>query len=580
MIRTPSRAALTALTASLLVACAAPRGGDPLPFVPAEADNVLIAPSIADLQKNASTFLAGVEGTSGLLELAADRFGLDLRTADGPDRLGLDATRGLALYTILTTAPSATTPGDMVSSPALVIALPVARPDTFCEALALRLTRSAGLTPSTPTSSDDAPRAFTSKATTVVVGLVDTPEGQVGLLHISQVSPVSAEVPAQVPPTDPLAAWRAAATRPTTPFIGSPRDRAAPNATLRFAWRFTPPPTPDGLGLLRGLVDNIAERLSAWEGSLTLDADRLAIEMTTARPPADATPLPVAWVNPEDPKPSKLAAVFPRTSTAVLRFRINLDKVRAVPGFIRNNVVPDQLPGLESFPLPATSDLINLLDGDLAVAFLGLAPETRLAELSSRASLNRLPDVARLALAAGLRDAAGFQRTYAAIADQLATSGWIVAPIPRSQGRDTQGWSGWTFKAPSREHNGRTFEGRSYTLLHDDAVAVFLVGHGEADAFMAVREGRALPLSSFATAPASAQGPQASAPSPGAARALGHESTTSFLGLTVSPVRLTRELAARSVPPYFLKIINDIRLFAGDLAATPDGVTLHLELDL
>lgn len=575
----PSRAALAALTASLIVACAAPRGGDPLPFVPAAADNVLVVPSIAALQQNASTFLAGVEGTSGLLELAADRFGLDLRTPDGPAHLGLDPTRGLALYTTLTTAPSNTTPGDMVSSPALVIALPVAHPDTFREALALRLTRSAGLIASTPASNDDAPRAFTSKGTAVVVGLVDTPEGQVGLLHISELSAASG--PASAPtPIDPFAAWRAAATRPATPFIGSPRDRPEPNATLRFAWRFTPPPTPDGLGLLRGLVDNIAERLSSWEGSLTLDADRLAIKMTTASPPADATPLPVAWVNPEDPRPSRLAAVFPRTSTAVLRFRINLDKVRAVPGFIRNNVVPDQLPGLESFPLPATSDLINLLDGDLAVAFLGLAPETRLPELSSRASLNRLPDVARLALAAGLRDPAAFQRTYAAIADQLATSGWIVAPIPKAQGRETQAWSGWTFKAPSREHNGRTFEGRSYTLLHDDAVAVFLVGHGEADAFMAVREGRALPLASFASAAPASPGSQASSPSPGAVRALGYESTTSFLGLTISPVRLTRELAARSVPPYFLKIINDIRLFAGDLAATPDGVTLHLELDL
>lgn len=575
----PKRIALFAL-ASLLVACAAPRGGDPLPFVPADADNVLIVPSLAELQTNASTFLAGIEGTSGLLELAADRFGLDLRTADGPSHLGLDPTRGLALYTTKPPAPSAPTPGAEPEPgqalPALIIALPVARPDTFREVLALRLTRSAGLTP-TPAPADNTPQVFTSKSTSVAVGLVDTPEGQVGLLHIAAVTASA----------DPLAAWRAVAARPATPFVGSPRDRAVPDSTLRFAWRFTPPPTPDGLGLLRGLVDNIAERLSSWEGSLTLDADRLALKMATAQPPADATPLPVAWVNPDDPKPSRLAAVFPRTSTAVLRFRVNLDKVRAVPAFIRNNVVPDQLPGLEAFPLPATSDLINLLDGDLAVAFLGLAPETRLPELSSRASLNRLPDVARLALAAGLRDAAAFSRTYAAIADQLATSGWTVAKIPPStspaanakagQTPNRNPWSGWTFKAPNREHNGRTFEGRSYTLLHDDAVAVFLVGHGEADNFIAVREGRALPLSSFATADATNT---ASPASPGAARALGHDSTTSFLGLTLSPVRLTRELAARSVPPYFLKIINDIRLFAGDLAATPDGVTLHLELDL
>lgn len=550
-----SRYALAAFLTSVFTACASPEGGDPLPFVPADADNVLIVPSVAELQKNAASFLAGIEGTSGLLELAADRFGLDLRTPEGPTSLGLDPTRGLVLYTLRSAAPqNAANPGspapespgsDTQGSPDathVVAVFSVASPDTFRDNLALRLTRSVGLTAGPEADI----RVFKGQAgLSVALGLVESADGPLGLLVIARGH------------VDAASLWRTAAARPATPFVGSARDRAASDTgALRFAWRFEPPAAPDGLGLLRGLVDNVAERLSSWEGSLSLSAERLSLQMATAKvkDTADATPLPVVWVNPPDPKPSRLAQVFPRTTTATLRFRVNLDKVRSVPSFIRNNVVPDQLPGLESFPLPATSDLIELLDGDLAVAFLGLAPNTRLPDLSTRA-LRRLPELTRVAFAAGLRDGAAFRRTYTAIAEQFGTSGWTVASLTPS---DKTGWSGWTFAK----------EGQHFTLLHDDQVAVFLVGDGELEAFVATREARALPLSSFAEA------------SPGATRALGLDPKPGFLGLLISPVRLTKELAARSVPPYFLKIINDVRLFAGDLGATADGVDLRLELGL
>ncbi len=579
--------------AALLTACGAPRGGDPLPFVPADADNVLIVPSLAALQDSSSHFLAGIEGTSGLLTLVADRFGLDLRTPDGLESLGLDPTRGLGLYT-LTVPPPSSSPTDTAPPPspdtptaassapaiALVATLPVARPDRFLEVAGLRLERSAGLTPKSPGAN---PTRYTSTPPSIEValGTVETPDGPVGLLVVAQ------------SPADPLALWQAAA-RPAAPFVGSPRDTRAsapatgPGATtptLRFAWRFDPPPAPATFGLLRSILDNLLARLSTWEGTATVTGDQLAIAMTTAPSTApEPTPLPVVWVNFPKPRPNPLAAAFPRTTTAFFRLRVNLDKLRSVPSFVRNNLIPDRLPGLESLPLPSNADLIDLLEGDLAIAVLGLDPAARLADLTSRNLPNRLLSIFRVALAAKLRDPAAARRAFAGIAEQLSTSGWAVAPIAHlSTPAPTNPWAGWTFAR----------DGQHYSVLIDDQVAVFLLGEGELDAFLAVREGRALSLASFADAP-SPTPPQPGAPVPNpaasptsatpttstAGRALGLAPDSGFVGLVLSPLRLTRELAARSIPPYFLKVINDLRLLSGDLSATDAGVTLRLELGL
>jgi hypothetical protein len=179
-----------------------------------------------------------------------------------------------------------------------------------------------------------------------------------------------------------------------------------------------------------------------------------------------------------------------------------------------------------------------------------------------------------VALAARLRDPAAFGRTYLGIAEQLATSGWTVAPIAHTSPlpAGVRPYTGWTFVRDNRH----------FSLLTDGEVAVFVLGEGEVDAFLAVREGRALSLASFAdplSGQAHAEPPPPSPPTP--VRALGlSPDGGGALGLLLSPVRLTRELAARSIPPYFLKIINDIRLFSGDLSATPEAATLRLELGL
>jgi len=52
------------------------------------------------------------------------------------------------------------------------------------------------------------------------------------------------------------------------------------------------------------------------------------------------------------------------------------------------------------------------------------------------------------------------------------------------------------------------------------------------------------------------------------------------MGLTLGPLRLSRELSARGLPPYFLKIINDVRLFSVSVGATQKKLDLALEISL
>ena len=61
--------------------------------------------------------------------------------------------------------------------------------------------------------------------------------------------------------------------------------------------------------------------------------------------------------------------------------------------------------------------------------------------------------------------------------------------------------------------------------------------------------------------------------------ALGQEGQTA-LGLVIGPLRLARELSARGVPPYFLKIINDVRVVAASVRADEKRLGLSFQVDL
>jgi len=541
-----SSIARTSIALTLLTLASACGGdthtpGDPLRTVPPEAEVVLVVPSIARAQAAATSFLDGLPGAAGVLELLAERYGVDLRTPDGVAALGIDATRPAVVWTY----DGGTT-----------IAVAVRDANAFGAHIERRLVQGAGATPG---------ERFSERW--------DDPK----------------KLDGPVPPGDPRAdpAWRAAwaVTRDGIGLLtltrgefdayarclgatfdmhrfgedtdgpyAKAKEVGGPDALLYMIVGDILPPTPPGLGLLKGFVDNLRGGLARWYGGVALSGERLALRLAS-----DFTgegELPVSWVT-LGGGADAIARALPKTTSALVRFRVNLGKLRALPSFIVSQFLPDQIPGFEALPIPALPDLIDLLEGDVGVALLGLDPKATFGHLTSlRALQERALETFRVAFVARLRDAEGARRQFAGIADQLDSSGWVVAPLLAEQ---AGGWTGWTFV------RGQT----SYSVLMDAEVIVFIVGPGEVDAFIAARSGRATTLAAYGMGfDATLKGALGIAPAGGG----------TALGVSLGFLRVTRELADKGVPPFFLKLLSRIKLVGLDLDAKPKRVTIGLEV--
>lgn len=526
----------------MLSACGRQEGGDPLRIVPADVGVAAVAPSLSRLQARTVAFLDEIEGSRGVLDLLADRFGLDLRTPEGPASLGLDSSKAFAIFS-------------HGADRAWALLASVADRDVFVQGARARLEKGAGarLDGGDEELPEGQPWRFAGPgsppAWRAALGVTTD---RVAVLVLT------------APDGDPVAHYATLAKGPDRPFTATERfarakTTAGEDAVVYLALEDILPEAPASLGLARGLLQTQLDALPRFEGGLAIPEDPAGLPSLTVQLAAERVgegALPVHWVTP-DGSPEGLARVFPKTTTAFVRVRAALGEVRKMPGFIRDTVLPDRLPGFETLPLPGTSDLIELVEGDLAFAVLGLDDSANLARLAySLGSIPRLMSVCHVALAARHRGAEAARRTFSGISSQLATSGWTVAPIEHSGAANP--YVGWSWARDSRH----------YSVLIDDEVIVFIVGPGEVDGFLAVKDGRALSLASFAEGTGVA-----------VSRALGQRDATPF-GVVVSPLRLSRELAARGLPPYFLKIINDVRLFAGGLGATERRLEIALEVAL
>ena len=600
-----------------LVACGRDPGGDPMRVVPADVQAAAVAPSLSLLQARTAGFLAGIEGASGALDLMADRFGLDLRTPEGPAKLGLDSDKAIAFFTR----------GAKSAARAWVAVASVTDPELFLEQVRSRLQNGAGATlaagqPAEPPAGgawrfvgpggDKATWQAAVGVTTDRVGIIviaaTTVAEKTAADGVPAVSPSAA-----VAPFDVIGEWNAVAGgRAETSFATSDKAKSAKatlgdGEVLYLVLDGLLPDAPKQLGLLRGFVQNMRDSLPTFTGGVALPlgangVDALVLKLSAAHV-GDGF-LPVQWVTPAG-SPDRLSRAFPKTTTAFVRFRIALDNVRSLPSFLLESVLPERLPGLESLPLPSVADMIELIEGDVAVALLGLDANANLGRLGAlRSRPSEALSIFHLALAARMRDPNAMKRSFAGIASQLATSGWTVAAItPSAKVPPGQvAYEGWSLVR----------EQQHYAVLIDDQVVVFIIGAGEVDNFLAVKEGRALSLASFgehgsstvkealglegatvspsaaaAGAPVSPSAAAAGAPvSPSAAAAGAPVSPSAAavgataMGLTLGPLRLSRELSARGLPPYFLKIINDVRLFSVSVGATQKKLDLALEISL
>lgn len=543
--RPPSGAAAAALGVALALAltavggCGTEPGGDARRVALADAEALLVVPALEPLRARTVAFLAGIEGTSGVLELLAGRYGLDLRTPEGLAQAGIDGAQSLVACE---------------KAGAVVVAVGTSDPGRFRAVLAERFTGAAGATLAPPAgdagvtlvtgpsaapmpSADGAPTEAPAPEWRAAYGVT---ADRVGIVVVT---PAGA---------DPAALWQTAAggdgSAVRSELAAKARERAGQGAVL---WGYTGdvvPPAPAGLGLASNVVEPALDGLQHVYGGVELAPDRLRVHLAADH--VGERELPVAWLTPEG-SADVFADVFPKTTVAFLRLRMNLGRVRKIPRILRDSVMPSTLPGLSGLPLPALSDLVDLVEGDVAVAILGVADAASLTDLGQ---LQRGPGgferALHVALAARARDSEGLLGAFGGIASQLETSGWTVAPIAAG------GYRGWAFAR----------EARAYSALIGHGVVLFIVGRGEVEPFLAVAEKRALPIASLADG------------EPTVAAALGKEPAT--LGFVASFTRLTRELADKGVPPYFLKILNDIRVIGArvDVGERRVGVDLDVSL--
>ena len=525
--------------AAVALACSTPPGGDARRVLPSDAALTVVIPSLEALRSRAVAFLAGVEGTSGVLELLAGRYGVDLERPEGLAAAGLDPETALVGY---------------VRDGAVVVAAGATDEARFMALVEDRLHRGAG---ATVPPSEAVPRLAAGPAgpdgEPLWRAAFGVTQDRVAILALTATG------------GDAGAAWSAAAAG-TGAYAGTePAKRALATAgadALVYGSADAPGPTlPDGLGLVGSFLAPTLAELSRWSGGLSLSDDRLTLRLAVAE--GGELTLPISWVSPEGPA-DRFAAVFPKTTAIFARGRFNVGRVRKIPSILRSRFLPATLPGAAGLPLPGTDDLLDVVEGDFAVGLLGLPAEGTLQDLSvlrrQGLGLASLAQVLRIAVAARVRDEAAALTLFDGIATQLQTSGWTVAPVAAG------GFKGYSFHR----------EAEAYSVLVGKGVLLLVTGRGEVEPFIAVGEQRALSLASavegeaVATAAAGLAPPaNGAAPPPPAA-----------LGVVFGFSRLTRELADKGVPPYFLKIINDIRVLALTIDASERQLGLAVEVAL
>lgn len=541
--------ALAFALATAAFGCGAPDPGGPVePLVPAAVDTLLHVPSLAALRDGAVGFASGVDGASGALVLLAERYGLDLRSPEALDASGLDARGGLAIFRAPApgAGPDGASPSDDGAHGATVLAVSVHRPEPFLDRLELRFLRGLGARATEPRPTPGAPRAFAfsgESAPRVAAGVTASGVGLVVLLD----PPPDASTP---PDADLAAAlWRHLAALPRDAALQPPP--APPGGlTLRL-------PTPD-LSPLGAVVGGLGDALGPVGGTVEVLPERLAVAV--AAPLADDSGLPMSWLDATH-TPPPLASFLPRNTPLFARVAFNADRLRRLPGFLRDRLIPRQVPGLEGAPIPDLPDLVSNLGDEAAVALLGLSPGVPLtALLNVRQLPTRWPRLFRFAFLARTVETPALIRRFELIAAQYgAASDWTVAPI--APPASAPGLRAWTFV------RGDT----SWAVLIDGDTLIVVSGAAEVDGLLAVRAGDVLPL-------------VASVEDAGAgsltARSLGLGEAPPTLGVHIGFLRVTRELAERGAPPYFVRALNSLHSVSLGAGVSPGKVELSLEVRL
>ena len=495
--------------------------------VPATSTATLVVPRIDTMRESLVTFLAGIEGASGLLDLVRERYGVDLISRDGLARSGLNPAGQLVLFGTNHGAGLAVDVGDE---------------DAFRQLVEGRLLRVAGAVRlgqletwprlAGPSGPDPAWR--------IAWGV--TQDG-IGLLVLAHEG------------VDPRTEWKTLAA--TQPDHGAnalatltPPDNNTPAFWVVGKGAVSPPAS---LGFAGAYLEPVLEGITQWQATGEVSTNRMRLELEGQW--AGEGTLPTATFRPEG-KPANFGALFPKATTLLLRLRGDLSALRAMPSFIRDRLIPRRFPSLDGLPLPSPKDALELLTGDVAIAWMGIDEDVTVNQLMKRRH----------------RGPAALQLLHMALALQVRDrerARQLMAEMKHAAERDAQwqtgeihsgGWQGISFVKKAR----------SYSVLLKQDVLVLVSGAGEVARFLAVAEGRAATLQSFIE---NAQGTDV----PDAA-VLSQDPPA--LGTFTSFSRVTRELADKGLPPYFLKMLNNVHAVSTALKVNDKTVTLTLDLVL
>jgi hypothetical protein len=523
-VTTLPRQCLVMLLALVVVGCAG-RGGDGSRWVPESSTASVVAPSLEAVRGQLTTLLAGIEGASGVLDLLEARVGLDLRTREGLEASGVDPLASLSVF---------------LHEGALVIALGVTSPKRFHDRVSRQVSRLGA-------SSSE---------------LLDGPSGIAGVARAQSESTEwslawgtgadDVGVVLWVPDGgDADARWRSLATAPRGE--GGRLQRAQEALKGQIGAHLMAQGTPSipsawGLGPAKMLLSPVISGLGEWDGIWVVEPTRIAWTVDGHWTSEGA--LAASWFQPAG-ELIPLADVLPKSQTLTLRARLNPAKVLAIPSFIRSRFLPERVPGPLRKVLPPVERLLTLLNGDVSVSLLGLDESATVEDALTRRDVAQLLQFVHVGVVVGVTDAEAARAAVAAARQHLSAAGW--SPVPLEAG----GWQGVALRSEAL--------GSVWSVIYRDDLVAILSGAGEVARFVKVAEGTGTSLK----AAAEGEVALAAASSPDVA-----------LGLSANFRRITRELAAKGLPPFFLKMVNDLRAISGTVTPRKDGVSLTFEVRL
>jgi hypothetical protein len=301
------------------------------------------------------------------------------------------------------------------------------------------------------------------------------------------------------------------------------------------------PQLPSSLGPARLVLSSYISPLSRWTGSLTADGQGMRLTLHGAWQGSGAPPLSFFHTEPQG-KP--LRSYLPSASTVLVSGTWRPQSISSLPAWIRTSVLPERLPGLAGETLPPTRELLELVHGDLAVAVFGLS-RTHAVDLSRMPG--SLTEIMTKLLGVGffVRSAQGDRVAgiLAAVAEALAERGWRVTPIKDGP------WIGFDLHTSRPEQH--------WALVALDDVAA-LVTASELPTLVEVARKSALPHGKDTI----------------------EEGRSPTLALHLSFERISRELASRGVPPYFLTMLSGIDRAVLEMSLHDKGIELTVEVGL